>query len=131
MTPEKREELKSDIAKLQPEVKKELAELGQLRFQVKTYEENKDDILLHGNLSFTINEIIQTKKTYLLVSMLQFAFSALLSAMTIVLLQMMIENCTAQQCVTDCVKCKWWFHQKKSHASMNINVLMLQSHTKK
>ena len=62
MTPEKREELKSDIAKLQPEVKKELAELGQLRFHVKTYEENKDDIFRPGNLSFQIDEIIQTKK---------------------------------------------------------------------
>ena len=61
ITPEKREELKSDIALLQPEVKDDLAKLGQLKFQVKTYEDNKADILLNGNLSFTIEEIIQTK----------------------------------------------------------------------
>nr|XP_022291292.1 uncharacterized protein LOC111102721 isoform X2 [Crassostrea virginica] len=61
ITPERREEIKSDIAKLHPEVKEELNKLGEIKFQVKTYEENKDDIQLHGNFSFQIDEIVQKK----------------------------------------------------------------------
>lgn len=62
MTFGKREELKSDIAKLHPEVKEELTKLAEFKFQVKTYEENKDDFLRPRNLSFQIDEIIRTKK---------------------------------------------------------------------
>ena len=59
LTPSRREELKSDIAKLQPKINEELAKLGEIKFQVKTYEENIHHILRYGNLSFTVDVITQ------------------------------------------------------------------------
>lgn len=61
-TPEKREELKSDIAVLQPEVSEDLAKLGETKLHVENFITNKKQILSTGDFSFTIEEIKQTKE---------------------------------------------------------------------
>lgn len=60
--PEKREELKSNIASLQPEVSADLAKLGEITLQVEKFTVHKKDILSSGDFSFTIEEIKQKKE---------------------------------------------------------------------
>ena len=120
MTPEKREELKSDIARLQPEVKDELAKLDKIKFQMRTFEENKDVILLHGNLTVAIDEIIQTKTDLpagkYLTSCIHCSF--------ICHDECRIEdNDRKQNCIAmkdgfckNCInKCEWWLHKNISY----------------
>lgn len=61
-TPEKREELMSDIAVLQPEVSEDLVKLGEIKLHVEKFTANKKDIISNGDFSFTIEEIKQTKE---------------------------------------------------------------------
>lgn len=60
--PENRKELTSNIAVLYPEVRKDLAKLGDIKNQLKKFSNHKDEIMSTGDFSFTIEEITQTKK---------------------------------------------------------------------
>ena len=113
---EKREELKSDIAKLHPEVKEELNKLGEIKFQVTTYQKNKDDILLDGDFSFTIDEITP-KKIDLppgihVTNCIQCNFICHDTCH-------IKDDDKKQECIamkdgfcTKCInKCEWWFHK--------------------
>lgn len=60
--PEKRKQLMASIALVQPEVNKDIAELGEIMSHVKTFTVNKQEIMSTGDFSFTIEEITQSKK---------------------------------------------------------------------
>lgn len=60
--PEKREELKTDIAALQPEVNDDLAKLEEINTTVDKFKNNRKQITDSGDFSFQIEEIKQTKK---------------------------------------------------------------------
>ncbi|XP_061169377.1 uncharacterized protein LOC133178672 [Saccostrea echinata] len=61
-TPEKREELKNDIATLQPEITKDLSEMGEIKIQIVIFTTRKEEIVSNGDISFTIEEIRQIRK---------------------------------------------------------------------
>ena len=60
--PEKREELKTDIAALQPEVNDDLAKLEEINTTVDKFKNNRKQITDSGDFSFQIEEIKQTKE---------------------------------------------------------------------
>lgn len=60
-SPEKIRQLTSDIARLKPAVSKDIADLGDIKYQVKIFTEHKQEIMSEGDFPFTINEIRQTK----------------------------------------------------------------------
>lgn len=60
-TPKKREELKSDIANIQPEVSDDLVKLEEMKTRVEIFAKDRDIIESSGDTSFTIEEIRQIK----------------------------------------------------------------------
>lgn len=61
VSPERREELMSNIANLQPEVSDDLQKLHEMKNDVTTFTAHKEVILSHGDFSYTIEEIKQIK----------------------------------------------------------------------
>lgn len=60
--PEKIRQLTSDIARLKPAMSKHIADLGDIKYQVKIFTEHKKEIMSEGDFPFTIKEIRQIKK---------------------------------------------------------------------
>lgn len=60
--PEKIRQLTSDIALLKPAMSKDIADLGDIKYQIKIFTEHKQEIMSEGDFPFTIKEIRQTKK---------------------------------------------------------------------
>lgn len=57
---EKRESLKSDIWKLQPELNEDLIQLVETKTSIETFMDHQNKIMSEGDFSFTIEEIKQT-----------------------------------------------------------------------
>lgn len=60
--PENRKELTANIELLYSEVRKDLAKLGEIKYHLKKFSNNKEEIMSTGDFTFTIEEITQTKK---------------------------------------------------------------------